>query len=211
MILRKEKPESVAVVRRCHALGVTLPMIETLLEQYPKDRLERQLAWLPARKPRDPAALFVRAVQGDWAQPAQYDPKETKETWERWLENVAGDKGRGRTKDKNKRVEEEKGIGERGVAGARREEYRVEVPGTGLDMQQVWRRALHELEMQMTRVTFDTWLRGSQAVGVRENGVVVQVRDGYAVEWLQTRLLVAIRRTLAGIAGQQLEVYFEVA
>jgi hypothetical protein len=28
----------------------------------------------------------------------------------------------------------------------------------------IWARSLDELELQMTRATFDTWLRGSQVV-----------------------------------------------
>jgi hypothetical protein len=227
---KKDSLESLLVLEKCRALGIAPTVLGVLIEQYPLDRLERQLAWLPARKPRDPAALFVRAVQEDWSQPAHYAPKETKEIWERWLEDVGGDKGheekeKGEGKRKVRRSRGE-GIGEKsqgdgkkkGGTGEEQEsadlgngERGLEMPGTGQDVQQVWRRVLHELEMQMTRVTFDTWLRGTQAMGVRENGIVVQVRDGYAVEWLQARLSVAIRRTLAGITGQPVEVYFEVA
>jgi hypothetical protein len=201
---REPSPELLFVLARCQALGVATTMIEVLLERYPLERLERQLAWLPSRKPRDPAALFVRAVQEDWVQPAQYEPAEAQEIWRTWLENVAGD-----TQDEEKSSglndKEKKGEKQKGKASTK------ELPGTGLTVGQVWRRVLQELEMQMTRVTFDSWLRGSLAVGVREDGIVVQVRDGYAVEWLQTRLLVAIQRTLTGVAGRHVDVYFEVA
>ncbi|MBN1580851.1 MAG: hypothetical protein JXA89_09130 [Anaerolineae bacterium] len=200
-------PEVLSVLARCQALGVATTMVEVLLERYPLDRLERQLSWLPSRKPRDPAALFVRAVQEDWSQPMQYDAQETVDVWQDWLGNVAGNKqetGKNESGSERAAADHEMGASESA-------QQAVELPGTGLTVQQIWQRVLQELEMQMTRVTFDTWLRGSQAVGVRTNGLVVQVRDGYAVEWLQARLLVAIQRTLSGIAGRPVDVHFEVA
>ena len=77
------------VLSRCEALGIAKPVLEVLLERYSLERIERQLSWLPARKPRDPAALFVRAVQEDWALPAQYDPEKAQEIWQVWLKAVA--------------------------------------------------------------------------------------------------------------------------
>lgn len=203
---KNPSPELLSVLARCQVLGVAATMVAVLLERHPLDRLERQLTWLPSRKPRDRAALFVRAVQEDWAQPAQYDVQETKEIWKTWLDNVAGDK-QGTEKETANASENE----QRSIDSSKPEEQALELPGTGLTVREVWRRVLQELAMQMTRVTFDTWLRGSQAVGVREHGIVVQVRDGYAVEWLQSRLSVAIQRTLTGIAGRPVDVHFEVA
>ncbi len=58
-----------------------------------------------------------------------------------------------------------------------------------------WTATLGELALQMTRATFDTWLRGSRVVA-RDNGTLtVQVRHEYAVDWLQNRLMPTIQRT----------------
>lgn len=84
------------------------------------------------------------------------------------------------------------------------------IPGTDLDARDVWSRVLEELRMQMTRATFDTWLGGSQVVDVSDRTLAVQVRDGYAAEWLRTRWTAPIQRTLAGIVGQDLDVEFVV-
>ncbi len=66
-----------------------------------------------------------------------------------------------------------------------------------LNPQRLWQAALGELELQMTRATFDTWLRDTHCIGM-ENGdtLVVGVKNGYAVEWLENRLAPIIRRTL---------------
>jgi hypothetical protein len=72
----------------------------------------------------------------------------------------------------------------------------------------VWDQVLQELRMQMTGATFSTWLAGSRVLG-RENGhITVQVKNQYAVEWLSARWLEPIKRTLAGIAGEDLDVEF---
>lgn len=64
--------------------------------------------------------------------------------------------------------------------------------------QAVWQRALAELELQMTRATFDTWLRDSRALALASDGVLtIGVRNRYAVEWLSDRLFGPIARALA--------------
>jgi hypothetical protein len=79
-----------------------------------------------------------------------------------------------------------------------------------VDAVELWAQVLEELRMQMTRATFDTWLRGSKVVGVRDDALVVRVRDGYAVDWLRGRWLAPIERTLGGVVGQPVAVHFEV-
>ena len=76
------------------------------------------------------------------------------------------------------------------------------------DAQKLWQTVLGELQLQMTRATFDTWLRGTQALAFEDNTLTVHVRHAYAVDWLQNRLLPVIRRTLRRHAGPQAEVVF---
>lgn len=75
---------------------------------------------------------------------------------------------------------------------------------------ELWAAALAELQGQMTRATFDAWLRGSRAVGADEAGLIVAVRNQAAADWLQHRLLAPVRRTLERLAGAPLAVEFVV-
>jgi chromosomal replication initiator protein len=75
-------------------------------------------------------------------------------------------------------------------------------------VQKLWEAVLGELQLQMTRATYDTWLRGSRVVDFREDILIVHVRHAYAVDWLQNRLLPTIRRTLRRRAGCSLDVEF---
>ncbi len=79
------------------------------------------------------------------------------------------------------------------------------------DSQKLWQAALGELELQMTRATFDTWLRDAECLGMENSNVlVIGVRNGYAVEWLENRLYPVIKRTLYHIADEELEMRFVV-
>ena len=72
-----------------------------------------------------------------------------------------------------------------------------------MNSQRLWQATLGELELQMTRATFDTWLRDTHCIGM-ENGdtLVIGVKNGYAVEWLENRLYPVIQRTLCRLTQQ---------
>ncbi len=84
--------------------------------------------------------------------------------------------------------------------------------GTTQPVAQLWHRTLAELELQMTRATFDTWLRDSAGVGLADaTTLTVQVKNQYAVEWLENRLAPVIQRTLYRLTGQALGIQFVAA
>ncbi len=66
----------------------------------------------------------------------------------------------------------------------------------------IWHATLDELQGQMTKATFDTWVRGSRAVSYADGIVIVEANNLYAKEWLENRLNTTIQRTVTGIVGQ---------
>jgi len=59
--------------------GLNPGQIERLVDRYSPGRIQRQLTWLPARQARNPAALLVRAIEGDWEAPkGPVDPEEAR-------------------------------------------------------------------------------------------------------------------------------------
>ncbi len=74
----------------------------------------------------------------------------------------------------------------------------------------IWSATLGELQLQMTQATFDTWLRDSRLLKYKDGAFVVGVKNGYAKDWLEHRLLPTIKRTLVRLAGQTVEVKFVV-
>jgi len=79
-----------------------------------------------------------------------------------------------------------------------------------MNADQVWPAALGELQLQMTQATFDTWLRDSRMVKYEDGVLVIGVKSGYAKDWLEARLLPTIKRTLARLTGQNVEIRFIV-
>ncbi len=78
--------------------------------------------------------------------------------------------------------------------------------------QALWQEALGELQHQMTKATFTSWLAGTKAVSEASSArlLTVEVRNQYAQEWLTHRLQPVINRVVAGVAGYDLDVCFVV-
>jgi hypothetical protein len=78
------------------------------------------------------------------------------------------------------------------------------------EARETWQQALQQMELQMTRATFDTWLNGSRGIGYQEDDqtLVVQVKNSYAVEFLTHRLGHVIERTTKSMFGTNIPVQF---
>lgn len=73
-----------------------------------------------------------------------------------------------------------------------------------------WKATLGELELQMTKATFNTWLRDATLLSCEEGVYVIGVRNDYAKDWLENRLRDTILRTLAAISTEQVDIRFVV-
>lgn len=65
------------------------------------------------------------------------------------------------------------------------------------EAQNTWSSILEDLQLQMTRATYDTWLRGTRVVATEGDTWTVYVRHAYAMDWLNARLRPVIDRTVA--------------
>ena len=67
-----------------------------------------------------------------------------------------------------------------------------------------------DLQMQLPRPTFETWLKSTE--GVAENGevFVVEVPTAFAVEWLEKRMFHSLQRTLEKVAGHPMQLQLQV-
>ena len=79
------------------------------------------------------------------------------------------------------------------------------------EARRIWTRSLEELKLQMTRATFDTWLRGSEVVEADDGCLTIAVQHVHAVDWLQNRLLPVIERTVARHADGESKITFVVS
>jgi chromosomal replication initiator protein len=75
---------------------------------------------------------------------------------------------------------------------------------------QIWQRVLGELQIQVSKANYATWLKNSQGVSCQQDAFVVWVPTTFVAEWLTKRLHSLIRKTLAEIIGRDIEVEFTV-
>lgn len=73
-----------------------------------------------------------------------------------------------------------------------------------------WKATLGELELQMTKATFNTWLKDARLLACENNEFVIGVRNDYAKDWLENRLQDTILRTLSAIVNAPVNVRFVV-
>ena len=76
--------------------------------------------------------------------------------------------------------------------------------------EQIWQAALGELQMQMTKATFETWLKRTAVLSYADQEFVIACPNQSTQEWLENRLKTTIQRILSGITGQVMRARFEV-
>ena len=76
--------------------------------------------------------------------------------------------------------------------------------------EQVWQTALGELQMQVTRATFETWVKDTRVLSYEDGEFIVGVHSAFAKDWIENRLLSTIKRALTRIMGRSVGVSFAV-
>jgi chromosomal replication initiator protein len=80
-----------------------------------------------------------------------------------------------------------------------------------VDAQQAWNATYNQLEMQLDRASFDTWLRDAAFLGCEGDIFTIGVPNSYARDMLQHRLYRNIHRVLTDVCGRDaLELRFQL-
>ena len=81
-----------------------------------------------------------------------------------------------------------------------------------MDAEQAWQSALGQLQMEMPKASFDTWVRDTQVTSYEDGLFTVTVHNAYARDWLESRLVDTVNRMLVGILNSaNVRVNFVVA
>lgn len=182
-----------------HAAGIGEPALSALAKTVAADRAEMWVDWLsdPPASFKRPEAYLVKRLSAD---PQSDPPGWTIALWEHW-----------RAEDEREEQERQREAETRAAVAAveptapQPSLYRAD--GTA----DLWDRALGELKLQMTKATFDTWVRGSRALGWDDatGDLVIAVHSPYAKEWIEARLRATVARTVSGIAEREIAVRYE--
>jgi len=73
-----------------------------------------------------------------------------------------------------------------------------------------WQAVLGQLEMEMSRAAFDTWVRDAELLTYEDGSFIIGVHNAYARDWLHSRLSSKVTRLLTGMMNRTVEVRFVV-
>jgi hypothetical protein len=76
--------------------------------------------------------------------------------------------------------------------------------------EQAWQAALGQLQLEMPRPVFDTWVSEAELVAHEDGEFIIGVPNAYARDWLDNRLSSTVTRLLTGIMNRAACVRFIV-
>ena len=75
---------------------------------------------------------------------------------------------------------------------------------------ETWKAVLGDLQVQINRPAYDTWLKDTEGISIAGNLYSVGVATSFASEWLERRMYQLIQKTVQRVTGRSLEVEFQV-
>jgi len=79
-----------------------------------------------------------------------------------------------------------------------------------MNSESAWQATLGQLQTEMPRASFDTWVRDTQICSYDNGLFTIGVRNAYARDWLESRLASTVTRLLMGIMNRTVDVAFIV-
>lgn len=79
-----------------------------------------------------------------------------------------------------------------------------------MNAQTAWQAAVGQLQMEMSKASFETWVRSTELVKYEEGTFTIGVQNAYARDWLEKRLTSSICRILGGLMDGPQKVDFVV-
>ena len=75
---------------------------------------------------------------------------------------------------------------------------------------EAWQAVLGDLQVQVARPIYQTWLKGTEGVALNDDFLTVAVPTSFTVEWLERRMSQLIHKTAQKVTDRALEVRFQV-
>ncbi len=79
-----------------------------------------------------------------------------------------------------------------------------------MNADQAWQAARGQLQTEMPKAAFDTWVRNAEFAAYEDGSFIISVSNAYARDWLQSRLSSTVTRLLTGIMNRTVQVSFVV-
>lgn len=79
-----------------------------------------------------------------------------------------------------------------------------------MQAERLWQAALGQLQVEMPRAKFETWIRDAELLSYEDGEFVIGVKSAFIRDWLNDRLRTTIKQVVGGIAGRTVDVQFVV-
>ncbi len=79
-----------------------------------------------------------------------------------------------------------------------------------MNAEQAWQAALGQLQMDLSKAAFDTWVRSAEFISYEDGAFTIGVQNAYARDWLDSRLSSTVNRILTGVMNRPVTVSFAV-
>ena len=79
-----------------------------------------------------------------------------------------------------------------------------------LSPQDAWLATMGQLQIQLHRATYETWVEGARFVAYEDGVFTISVTNAYAKDWLEQRLYELVQRSLSTVFRQTVQVKFVV-
>lgn len=76
--------------------------------------------------------------------------------------------------------------------------------------EQAWQAAIGQLQMDMSKASFETWVKPAELIRYDENTFTIGVQNAYACDWLKSRLSGTVKRILTGLMESSQDVEFVI-
>ena len=79
-----------------------------------------------------------------------------------------------------------------------------------MEGKQAWQAALGQLQLEMPKAAYDTWIRDAELISASDGEFKVGVHNAYARDWLDSRLKTTIIKLLTGTLNRKVDINFVV-
>jgi len=79
-----------------------------------------------------------------------------------------------------------------------------------MNAEQAWQAATGQLQLEMPRAAFDTWVSDAELLAYEDGAFIIGVPNAFARDWLENRLSSTIVRLLSGMMNRSTSVRFVV-
>jgi chromosomal replication initiator protein len=76
--------------------------------------------------------------------------------------------------------------------------------------QEIWEAALGELQLQINKPNYQTWLQGTEGIGYEDGHFYISTPNTFVAEYLEKNQRSLIEKTLIGLVKSRVVAHFQV-